>query len=488
MLVRRNALQITDTSFDGDCQRLAAAIRLVLQKAPAVEQERLIATSTPPAQPESDKSSTETAKVVHPLPAKAFKPDHVKPPPPKQRIAFLATAAVLVLAGVIYLAIVAFHSRPPPPQSPSSPVPAVTPIPPVIVTPTVGEKVPPTPEVTVQPTTQPTARATPTTQPTTPPPTRSPERTPEPVGKGIDDYFGALPPQDFTKSAPSDLLQIIRSGGKNILDRPNGYMFLNGDRAQVSLQIALFRDASQRPFLAIAWGNMGGPDFTHLSFFTERDGRMVPAKRTILPVGDSDELRFELPRIGLTLVVRDSSGKVLSKWTWNGERERFESTTPPPTRSPERTPESVVKSIDDYFGALPPQDFTKSAPSDLLQIIRSGGKNILDRPNGYMFLNGDRAQVSLQIALFPDASQRPFLAIAWGNMGGPDFTHLSFFTERDGRMVPAKRTILPVGDSDELRFELPRIGLTLVVRDTIGVTAVKSNKRSAGFESCPAQP
>src|SRR6516164_9806928 len=38
-LVRRNALLITDTSFDGDCQRLAAAIRLVLEKAAAGEQE-----------------------------------------------------------------------------------------------------------------------------------------------------------------------------------------------------------------------------------------------------------------------------------------------------------------------------------------------------------------------------------------------------------------------------------------------------------------
>jgi hypothetical protein len=35
-LVRRNALRITDTSFDGDCQRLAAAIRLVLEKAATV--------------------------------------------------------------------------------------------------------------------------------------------------------------------------------------------------------------------------------------------------------------------------------------------------------------------------------------------------------------------------------------------------------------------------------------------------------------------
>jgi TPR repeat protein len=40
-LVRRNALQISDTTFDGDCQRLAAAIRLVLEKAAAEEQERL---------------------------------------------------------------------------------------------------------------------------------------------------------------------------------------------------------------------------------------------------------------------------------------------------------------------------------------------------------------------------------------------------------------------------------------------------------------
>jgi len=40
-LVRRNALLITDTSFDGDCQRLATAIRLVLEKAAAEERERL---------------------------------------------------------------------------------------------------------------------------------------------------------------------------------------------------------------------------------------------------------------------------------------------------------------------------------------------------------------------------------------------------------------------------------------------------------------
>jgi hypothetical protein len=41
LLARRNALRITDTSFDGDCQRLAATLKLVLEKAAAEEQERL---------------------------------------------------------------------------------------------------------------------------------------------------------------------------------------------------------------------------------------------------------------------------------------------------------------------------------------------------------------------------------------------------------------------------------------------------------------
>jgi TIR domain len=41
LLVRRNALRITGTSFDGDCQRLAATIKLVLEKAAAEETGRL---------------------------------------------------------------------------------------------------------------------------------------------------------------------------------------------------------------------------------------------------------------------------------------------------------------------------------------------------------------------------------------------------------------------------------------------------------------
>jgi hypothetical protein len=116
-----------------------------------------VAPLTPTAQPEADKPSAETPKVVNPAPPKAAESEHDKLPPTssggigrespsKQLIAFLAIAAVLVVAGLIYLAT--RPSKSPPPQP--APIAAVTPSPPAIATPTVEEKVPITPQVAVQ--------------------------------------------------------------------------------------------------------------------------------------------------------------------------------------------------------------------------------------------------------------------------------------------------------------------------------------------------
>jgi hypothetical protein len=69
-LVRRNALPITDTSFDGDCQRLAAAIKLVLEKAAAEEQQREkdgLEAERPEAE-QRQRESMSNSKTVPPIP------------------------------------------------------------------------------------------------------------------------------------------------------------------------------------------------------------------------------------------------------------------------------------------------------------------------------------------------------------------------------------------------------------------------------------
>jgi hypothetical protein len=145
--------------------------------------------------------------------------------------------------------------------------------------------------------------------------------------KGIVDYFLELPPHEFEVTTWK-IVDSIREGN-GVIDSRDGYMFLGGDGAQVSLEIALFLYPDREPLLAVSWGDyMDGSeeppqqtkDFTHLSFYRERSGKMIPADRAILPVSDSGDLRFELPRKGLTVVIRDSSGKVTSQWTWNRTR------------------------------------------------------------------------------------------------------------------------------------------------------------------------
>ena len=134
-LVRRNALQISDISFDGDCQRLVAAIKGVLEKAATERRERdEQQASTPSGKREADKPSTETPKVVYPSPPQPTEPKSEKPPPPssggmgrksppKQAIVFLTTAAVL-LGGLVYLITIRPHEAPSPRPAPASTSPS----------------------------------------------------------------------------------------------------------------------------------------------------------------------------------------------------------------------------------------------------------------------------------------------------------------------------------------------------------------------------
>jgi hypothetical protein len=133
----------------------------------------------------------------------------------------------------------------------------------------------------------------------------------------ITDYFLRIPHQGFTEGTPQQLVQIMQRGeGRGLIDTKNGYFRMEGDGAQVSLQGALFRHEDKSPLLVVAWGNLEEPDFTHLTIFKEVKGKMVVANRKIFPVADSDTLRFELPRHGRTVIVRNAAGKEVSRWTW----------------------------------------------------------------------------------------------------------------------------------------------------------------------------
>ena len=162
-------------------------------------------------------------------------------------------------------------------------------------------------------------------------------RSAEQEKMSIVDYFMLLPAKNFEAPLSSWLRQ-MRMGGffelcdakqrKKNIDEKNGYMHCDGDGAQPSFEVALFRYRDGRPLLAVCSAELEADDssnaFVYLSFFElGADGKMQETKHSIFPVPDREDGRwnFELPREGRTIAVRArEGGKILNKITWNGEK------------------------------------------------------------------------------------------------------------------------------------------------------------------------
>jgi len=142
----------------------------------------------------------------------------------------------------------------------------------------------------------------------------------------VVDYYLLLPEKTFETPARDWL------NNTTVIDKQNGYMSVSGDGAQPSFEVALFRYRDGRPLLGICEGELEGDDRVSLKFFELRaDGKMHEAPRKIFPIPDAwssgdyddkyEDLRFDLPRHGRTVLVRSAkSKKVLHKVTWNGAK------------------------------------------------------------------------------------------------------------------------------------------------------------------------
>jgi formylglycine-generating enzyme required for sulfatase activity len=160
-LVRRNALQVTDTGFDDDCRRLVAAIEQVLEKATAERAEReekkrlgtegrgTEAKELLEAERGHKEEQVRLEHKTHPLP-----PGLVAPSTPSAKklrpvigiMTLLAFGIGLAVVAAIYFGSQRLTSEPmaQPSVSTSTPVAVVTPIPTTVATPSAAEPATPT--------------------------------------------------------------------------------------------------------------------------------------------------------------------------------------------------------------------------------------------------------------------------------------------------------------------------------------------------------
>ncbi len=135
----------------------------------------------------------------------------------------------------------------------------------------------------------------------------------------VTDYFLMLPPGPYFEVPAKMLLAAMKANG-DVVDNANGYLNCPGDGAQTTLQVALFRYKDDRPLVAVSWGDLEIINNNHLQFFEMKGDALKAVPRSILPVKDLEKGSFDLPRHGRTILVQNSKGKTVRKFTWTGER------------------------------------------------------------------------------------------------------------------------------------------------------------------------
>ncbi len=149
--------------------------------------------------------------------------------------------------------------------------------------------------------------------------TRKPPRT-------VVDFFLLLPKAtvDPIVNFPIKNRSQILKEQQKLLDIPHGYLQIGGE-ADSTLTLCLFRKQDGSYLVASYYGGGEEDEDPALDFFEYRAGRLVKvnalAKVMQLPVTFNKKWRYDLPRIGTSITVRDEKGRRVYWLEW--DRTRF---------------------------------------------------------------------------------------------------------------------------------------------------------------------
>jgi hypothetical protein len=134
------------------------------------------------------------------------------------------------------------------------------------------------------------------------------------------DYYLLLPEKYFEANKEQRVKWMLDPGRGAVVDIKNGYIYAAGDGAQTAIYVCLFKRQHGLPLIAVKSHEPDTSDFTHLDFYEYKNGALVEVKKGVLPVRVDENFKYEMPRYGRTIEVRDQRGRKLYGLYWSGRR------------------------------------------------------------------------------------------------------------------------------------------------------------------------
>ncbi len=134
------------------------------------------------------------------------------------------------------------------------------------------------------------------------------------------DYYLLLPEKYFEANKEQRVKWMLDPKRGAVVDIKNGYIYAPGDGAQTSIYVCLFKRPQSSPLIAVKSYPSDTDEFTYLNFYEYKDGALVEIKKGVIPVKINEELKYEMPRYGKSIVVTNRRGKRIYSLVWSGRR------------------------------------------------------------------------------------------------------------------------------------------------------------------------
>ena len=134
------------------------------------------------------------------------------------------------------------------------------------------------------------------------------------------DYYLLLPEKYFEADKEQRVKWMLDPGRGAVVDVKNGYIYAPGDGAQTSIYVCLFKRPHGFPLIAVKSHESDTNEYTHLNFYEYKNGALVEVKKGVLPVKINENFKYELPRYGRTIEVKDEHGRKVYSLNWSGRR------------------------------------------------------------------------------------------------------------------------------------------------------------------------
>ncbi len=138
--------------------------------------------------------------------------------------------------------------------------------------------------------------------------------------KTVLDYYLLLPEKYFEANKEQRVKWMLDPGKGAVVDIKNGYIYAAGDGAQTAIDVCLFKRPHRLPLIAVKSHDPDTRDYTHLDFYEYKNGALVEVEKGVLPVKVNENFKYDMPRYGRTIEVRDQRGRKLYSLNWSGQR------------------------------------------------------------------------------------------------------------------------------------------------------------------------